>query len=944
MTKTNLLISLLFTAVFSTFPISAKEPVKVWTTDTFLDFCQGTVGDGGVNTYVAANGTVRLINLWDYNGDGNLDLPVSCPQSYNESVPLYIYWAGTQGYSADRRTTLPTDGAMAVEAADLNGDGHTDLIVANNFDGEKTNLQSFIYWNSEQGFAESRKTLLPTLAARAIAVDDLNHDGHLDVVMVNRGNDYHMSEDRLQQSYIYWGGKGGYSAENRTSLKTIYAIDAKTADVNQDGYLDILFANEGSGETDGGGMIYLGNAEGAFSGKRRIDLPGTNSTSILACDLNADEFLDVVLTNRYVKKLDMSDAGTVKNARVVLSYIYWGSAQGYSVQNRTELPTVEAVRAAAGDLNHDGLQDLVFVNGTGGVSFVYWNSVAGFQANRRAQLLTEDSAYDCQIADLNADGLADLVLAIFARAGTWNCKSLVYWNSGDGLVETRRTELPTMGAMRIALADLNADGRREIVFANKRSGIIDGQITDSYIYWGASNGRLSPTRRQSIRARNADQYVNADLNHDGFNDLMFVQFAAPSTIHWGTETGLRPGTTNLPEISKAHSARTADFNRDGYLDLVLDAPGALLYGQVNGFDEAHRYTFELPAQASHVSVADWNNDGWIDVQFSLDKANQVLIAWNSPLGFDSKRQLILPAKTPGAVETADLNKDGYLDLVVGNCSDQHKPVGPGEALLLRRNPHTESFIYWGAADGFSPRRRTELPTIGVNDCTIADFNNDGLLDVVLGSYHGGVHRFFPTRIFFNSSEGFDPQRYDEVPAQSGCGLLAGDFDLDGFQDLVIANHLQKGGDHAGSHVSVYWGHRRGFSQQRMTRLPATGPHYLSFVDIGHVYDRSSRYDYVSPPFDAGQNAAFGRISWQADIPHRAGIEFQIRSAATSENLASAPWQGPQGAQSYFCAPGAKLPSVLANHHWIQYKASLISPNSTNTPVLHSVSVEYASDG
>ena len=110
-----------------------------------------------------------------------------------------------------------------------------------------------------------------------------------------------------------------------------------------------------------------------------------------------------------------------------------------------------------------------------------------------------------------------------------------------------------MGAMRIALADLNADGGREIVFANKRSGIIDGQVTDSYIYWGASNERFSPKRRQSIRACNADQYVNADLNHDGFNDLMFVQRAAPSMIYWGTETGLRPEAANLPETSKSTS-------------------------------------------------------------------------------------------------------------------------------------------------------------------------------------------------------------------------------------------------------------------------------------------------------------------------------------------------------------------------------------------------------
>ena len=140
-------------------------------------------------------------------------------------------------------------------------------------------------------------------------------------------------------------------------------------------------------------------------------------------------------------------------------------------------------------------------------------------------------------------------------------------------------------------------------------------------------------------------------------------------------------------------------------------------------------------------------------------------------------------------------------------------------------------------------------------------------------------------------------------------------------------------------MSVYWGASDGFSERQMTRLPATGPHFFSYADIGDIYGRSSRYDYLSPPLDAGKHATFRSISWQADVPHSTRVEFQIRTASTIENLASARWRGPRGGDSFFRS-AARLPELPAEDGVIQYKASLISPNSTNSPVLRSVSVGY----
>ena len=66
--------------------------------------------------------------------------------------------------------------------------------------------------------------------------------------------------------------------------------------------------------------------------------------------------------------------------------------------------------AAVGDLNSDGLRDVVFANSAEGVSFVYWNSPKGFFPHRRSQVLAP-SAHDVAIVDLNQDSHPELVVA-----------------------------------------------------------------------------------------------------------------------------------------------------------------------------------------------------------------------------------------------------------------------------------------------------------------------------------------------------------------------------------------------------------------------------------------------------------------------------------------------------------------------------------------------------
>ena len=254
------------------------------------------------------------------------------------------------------------------------------------------------------------------------------------------------------------------------------------------------------------------------------------------------------------------------------------------------------------------------------------------------------------------------------------------------------------------------------------------------------------------------------------------------------------------------------------------------------------------------------------------------------------------------------------------------------------DPRTAMDIFWGGKGGYSSLRTTKLPTVGADDCTIADLNGDGWLDIAVTSYHSGDHRHHPGYIYWNSRDGFSESCRDLIPMNAGCGILAVDLNRDGYQDLVWANHTIVGNHR--SYVSVAYGSADGLGLNEALKLPAFGPHYFNFADIGNVFDRSARFDYVSPAFDAGPGVRFERIRWEADTPFETGLELQIRTAPTREALEEAPWTGPTSSEDYYRQPGTAIPPHPSGHRWVQYKASLISPNQANSPVLTSVSIEY----
>jgi hypothetical protein len=495
--------------------------------------------------------------------------------------------------------------------------------------------------------------------------------------------------------------------------------------------------------------------------------------------------------------------------------------------------------------------------------------------------------------------------------------------------------------MGVAVNDLNQDGFLDLVFANARDGTA-GEPVDTYLYRGNNSGTFSTSDRQIIKARALMAYNSADVNADGYTDLILV--GKESRILWGTPQGF--STTNSFTIPAhyAFNARVADFNRDGYLDIsVSDWAGSnedgvfIYWGGPSGFSADNRAGLPCPGVRTH-TVADFNKDGYLDI-FVTSTDGRGIIFWNSQSGFSSKSKTILPARMPVSAEVADLNADGYLDIILCNLYALEKLVYHSKPVPVSAPAQTATFdagtyIYWGGPKGYSPRNRLELPTVGAEDATVIDLNHDEYLDLVISSYHAGDHRNHPSYVYWGSAQGLSPNRVTLLPTESASGVLSADFNRDGWPDILFACHTD--GTNHRCESFLYWGGNEGFSPGRRASLPSVGTHFLSVVDIGNIENRSAAYDFVSAPLDIGEANHIKTIEWTAQTPADSAVKFQIRFASSRENLEKSSWVGPQGNGSFFTKSGSQLPQ---GSKWLQYKATLVSPNGAALPILRSVLIK-----
>ncbi|WP_196292754.1 T9SS type A sorting domain-containing protein [Hymenobacter ruricola] len=446
----------------------------------------GTGSFGSVRTYSAGPNSIPFdIAVGDVNNDGKLDLLTA--NAGSDTVGMLL---GTGTGTFGPVTALSTGSGSepwGVVAADVDGDGRLDLLTANN-----SAYTTGVLLNTTPVLAT--RTFLPVTntssgnSPRGVAVADVNGDGKLDLLTANYGNS--------TAGVLLGTGTGSFGAVTTFSSGGGLPRAIAVADVNGDGKPDLLTANNSISSNSVG--VLLGTGTGSFGAATTFSAGGNSAPRGLAvADVNGDGKPDVLTANYGTDAVGVL-LGTGTGS--------FGAVSTYSTGSNSQPRDL-----AVADVNGDGKLDVLTANlfnntvgvllGTGTGSF---GAVTAFSTG------SGSTPYDIAVADVNGDGQLD---ALTVNAGNGTAGVLLGTGTGSfGAVSTYSTGGSSTYAL--AVADVNGDGQLDLLTANSSSGTAS-------VLLGTGTGSFGAAATYSTGTNSLPfDIAVADVNGDGKPDLL----------------------------------------------------------------------------------------------------------------------------------------------------------------------------------------------------------------------------------------------------------------------------------------------------------------------------------------------------------------------------------------------------------------------------------------
>jgi hypothetical protein len=334
----------------------------------------------------------------------------------------------------------------------------------------------------------------------------------------------------------------------------------------------------------------------------------------------------------------------------------------------------------------------------------------------------------------------------------------------------------------VAVADLNHDGKPDIVVANMAGESMTVLLGDGKGHFLPASGSPFPVGHLP------NDIAIGDFNGDGNPDLLIPNTQTPYlTVLLGDGTGRFQAAPHSPFATESHphphGVALADFNGDGKLDAVTDSWGRnqinLLLGDGRGNLITPGQFFDVGKRPyQRLRSADFNKDGKPDiVTTNLDGNSVTILLGDGTGGFHEAAGSPFPTgAAPWSVAIDDINQDGNLDLVTIPYAPEVKdPKQIGVAILLG-----------DGKGGFAPMRGALLPLVGCRGpdrVATGDINGDGFRDIVVSCAQSNS-----LMLFFGSKNGTFQASSRNVKDLGWSGLAVADLNSDRKDDIVVSNN------------------------------------------------------------------------------------------------------------------------------------------------------------
>jgi hypothetical protein len=327
------------------------------------------------------------IAMADFNGDGKLDIAVSNENSNTITVFLNN---GDGTFKDPIATTVQTNGALnigAIVTGDFNEDGKPDLVVAT-IAGGQSNL---VLLGKGDGTFQETGSIPNSFGFFQAKAVDVNGDKHLDIVAGANGN----------LSVALGKGDGTFGSANFLPNGPLFNSDMgiDVGDVTGDGKLDIVGADW---EPNAGDIVvFNGIGDGTFNAPTWQTPAFTSPESVALADFNGDGKLDVLV--------GYSEGSAAIGLGIGNGNFYLDESEQLTVYSA--LPQYgNGIYVQAADLDQDGKPDALVLDYLAGVFTVALNNAKDISSGTKYAYSIAPGLADLAVGDLNGDGVPDVVL------------------------------------------------------------------------------------------------------------------------------------------------------------------------------------------------------------------------------------------------------------------------------------------------------------------------------------------------------------------------------------------------------------------------------------------------------------------------------------------------------------------------------------------------------